>query len=122
MVVVTFQTASIAAGAEVSVMDTTAQTTALKTSILNRVVTKIGIAGATINTGVLTMNIGTNAILSMLNGVTNTAGAPIKNEDCAERSDIILANDNLDLRVRNSSGGALQYYVTIEVEDYTDEE
>lgn len=117
MVVVVFQTASIAAGAEVSVMDTVQASTALKSSVLPRAITRIGLSGATVNTGIVNLLIGTDTISTLPNGVTNTAGAPIKQEDSYSRQDFVAPNENIDLRVRNTSGGALQYYVYIEVED-----
>lgn len=120
MVVIVFQTDSIAAGAEVSVMATTAAIRAASSSVLDRVITRIGIAGATVNTGELTAYIGTDAVGSIRNGVTNTAGAPIKQEDAYPKGDDILANEQLDLRVRNLSAGALQYYVYLEIEDVYD--
>lgn len=117
MVTIVFQTDSIASGADVSVMSTTAQIKAATSSVLNRVLTRVGLAGATVNTGELNMYVGTDNIGSLKNGVTNTAGAPIKQEDSYSREDVIMANEALDLRVKNTSGGALQYYVYLEVED-----
>lgn len=109
-----FQTASIAAGAEVSLMQSDVNAQAIRSSVFDRVINRIGIAGATVNTGVLTALIGTDEILKVSNGVTNTAGAPMKQEDSYAVAEFVGAGENLDLRVKNTSAGALQYYVYVE--------
>lgn len=123
MVTIVFQTNSIASGAEESVMSTTAEIKAAQSSTITRTITKVGLAGATVNTGVLNMYVGTDNLGRFPNGVTNTAGAPMKQEDSYSRNDVVGPNETLDLRLRNTSGGALQYYVYLDIEDTpTDED
>lgn len=117
MATYTFQTSSIAAGATVSLMQSDVNAQSVRTSVFNRAITKIGIAGATVNTGQLTAFVGTDEIMRVSNGVTNTTGAPIKADDSYSLMEVVGAGENIDLRVYNSSAGALQFYVFIEVQD-----
>lgn len=112
-----FQTASISAGAEVSLMQTDVNAQAIRSSTFDRVINKIGIAGATVNTGVITALIGTDEVLKVSNGVTNTTGAPMKQEDSYSVNEFVGNGENIDLRVKNTSAGALQYYVYVETTD-----
>jgi hypothetical protein len=96
----TKQIASVAAGATVSLT-----------------VSKVGIAGATVNTGILIGYIGNEEVFRQPNGVTNTAGAPITQFDASPVNEPIGANESFDIQVYNNTGGALQYYVYIEIED-----
>lgn len=117
MATYTFQTASVAAGATVSLMQSDVDAQSVRTSVFNRIITKVGLAGATVNTGKLSAFVGTDEIMKVSNGVTNTAGAPIKADDAYALAEVVAAGENIDLRVTNTSAGALQYYVFVEVQD-----
>ena len=110
------QVASIGAGATVS-LNTDVDFAAVRTSTNGRIVRSIGIAGATVNTGILKVLVANEAIFSVANGVTNTTGAPIKGDDAVDVMEAVEASETLDFQVYNSSGGALQFYVYAELED-----
>lgn len=113
----TIQTASIAAGATVSLMQTSTDAQKLRSSTDDRVLVAIGFAGATVNTGTMVGYVGNEEIYRMPNGVTNAAGAPIKQDDITTINEIVGANENFDVQITNSSGGALQFYVYFEFAD-----
>lgn len=117
-----FQTSSIAAGAEVSLMQSDLNAQAIRSATNPRYITKIGISGATVNTGTMTLLISTDEILKVFNGVTNTTGAPIKQDDAYAVNEYVGKGENVDLRVKNTSAGALQYNVYVETVDLPDEE
>lgn len=114
---ITRLSASIAAGATVSLMQTDVEFGKVKSDVNPRLISKIGISGATVNTGELVGIIGNEEVFRMPNGVTNTTGAPITQFDATPILEEIGANENFDLQVRNTTGGALQFYVYVEIED-----
>jgi hypothetical protein len=113
----TKQVASIAAGATASLTAVDSDIKKLASSVNARSVVKVGLAGATVNTGVLVGFIGNEEIFRLPNGVTNTAGAPITQFDATMVDEPIGANESFDLQITNTSGGALQYYIYVEIED-----
>ena len=114
---ITLQTASIAAGATVSLMQTSTDALKLRTDTIDRVLVAIGFAGATVNTGNAVGYAGNEEIFRMPNGVTNAAGAPIKQDDVTTMNEVVSANESFDIQITNSSGGALQYYLYLEFAD-----
>lgn len=114
---ITIQSPSIAAGATVSLMQDSVELQKLRTSTDDRNIVAVGIAGATVNTGILTGFVANEEVFKLPNGVTNTAGAPIRQDDVTTVEEPIGAGETFDLQVENTSGGALQYYVYIELED-----
>jgi len=111
------QIPSIAATTKVSLMQTDTEFAKLRTSVNPRVIKAMGIAGATVNTGKLTAFVANEQIIEVPNGVTNTAGAPVKQDDIVSVVEPIEGGENLDLMVENTTGGALQFYVYIEIEE-----
>lgn len=108
-----FVTASIAANSTADVTPTL-----LRSAPYQRLLNVIGISGANINTGKLHVLIDGTEQLTLLNGVTRTAGQPIDfSSDVVEAQILIEPNETLVLNVDNTTAGALTYYIAIDVED-----
>jgi hypothetical protein len=112
------QIPSIPATTKVSLMQTDTEFAKLRTSVNGRNIVAMGIAGATVNTGKLTAFVANEQVIEVPNGVTNTAGAPVRQDDVISVNEPIEGGENLDLMVENTSGGALQFYVYMELEEF----
>lgn len=108
-----FLTASIAANSTADVTPTL-----LRSAPYQRVLNVIGVSGAAVNTGRMRVIIDGTEQLTLLNGVTRTAGQPIDfSSDVVEAGILIDSNETLVLNMDNTTAGALTYYVAIAVED-----
>ena len=114
---ITISTGSISAGATVSLMNAVTELRKLTTSTNDRNLSAIGISGATVNTGTLKVFVANEEVHQMINGVTNTTGSPVKQDDITPINELIMANEQLDVQVTNTTAGALSYYVYIELEE-----
>lgn len=114
---ITGQTPSISAGATVSLMQVDTNAQKLRSSTNNRLLAGVGFAGATVNTGTMVSFVGNEEIHRMPNGVTNTGGAPIKQDDVTSLEEDVFANENFDVQITNTSAGALQFFYYIEFQE-----
>lgn len=114
---ITGQTPSIAAGATVSLMQVDTNAQKFRSSTDDRVLVGVALVGATVNTGVMVSFVGNEEIHRSMNGVTNTAGAVIRQDDVTPLEEIVGANENFDIQITNSSGGALQFYYYVEFQE-----
>lgn len=114
---ITLQTPSIAANTTVSMTNVSTDFVKLKTDTDDRMLIGIGFAGATVNTGTLFAYVGNEEIYKTMNGVTNTAGAVVRQDDVTTVNEIIGANENFDIQISNTTGGALQFYIYLEFSD-----
>lgn len=114
---ITLQTPSISAGATISLMQQDTNANKLRSAISVRNLVAVGFAGATVNTGEIVGFVANEEVFRMPNGVTNSSGAPIKQDDVTSIDELIDSNENFDVQITNSSGGALQFYVYLEFED-----
>ena len=114
---ITGQTPSIAAGATVSLMQVDVNAQKLRSSTEDRVLVGVALVGATVNTGEMKSYVGNEEIHSTPNGVTNTAGAVIRQDDVTPLEELVGANENFDVQVKNTSAGALQYFYYMEFQE-----
>lgn len=115
-----FLSQSIAAGATADVTPTQ-----IRTRPETRMLKAVGISGATVNTGLLTVRVDGNVLTNtgIPNGVTRTAGQVIDQaSDVLPLEYLIMPNEVVELLITNTSAGALTYYVYYEIEDESDME
>jgi hypothetical protein len=76
------------------------------------------ISGATINTGKIHLLKDNLEIISVSNGVTRAAGSPIDLlADLVPVNEGIDENSQVTLNIDNTTGGALTYYVAIDIDE-----
>lgn len=117
MVQIVTQLASIAANTKVDVLSANPELTYLRSSNVPRVIQGIGLAGATVNTASSSIQIDGFDEVKLRNGVTNATGAPIKADDATDTEIVVDEGSQLSIFVENTTGGALQFYLFLDIED-----
>lgn len=118
MVQIITQLASIAANSKVDVLAANPDLTYLRSSNVARLIQAVGLAGATVNTASASIQVDGFDEVKLRNGVTNSAGAPIKADDATDTEIVVDAGSQLSLFVENTTGGALQFYLFLDIEDF----
>lgn len=84
----------------------------------DRLFNGLAISGATINTGTLHLLKDNLEVIKVTNGVTRAAGSAIDLvSDLIPVGELIDANSQLTLNVDNTTGGALTYYIALDIDE-----
>lgn len=117
MVQITKLLASIGANTKVDALSANTDLTYLRSANVTRVIQGIGASGAAVNTATIIVQVDGFDEVKLTSGVTNTAGAPIKADDASETEIIVPAGSQVSVFVENTTAGALQHYLFLDIED-----